>query len=306
MNDHCPVCLNEDANLRPDPTGADAFYTSCARCGEFYISRTLGRQLGQLLKDDEVAHNYAPRWVISAAIRNRWIRSGEVELDTRTVETLLETARQPQDPLESINLLLRHLRRMASSPGESVELDHERDAPLVYARDQQEMNYYLMKASGMGLIESDSSNRYRLDVEGWERLRELDERRTESNQAFVAMWFDEGWEDAFNDGFAPALSDAGYDPLRIDMREHNERIDNKIIAEIRRSGLLVADFTGQREGVYFEAGFALGLGIPVIWTCHKDHIDELHFDTRQYNHIVWSTPEDLREQLLNRIEATLP
>lgn len=270
------------------------------------MSRTLGRQLGQIMKDEEVAHNYAPRWVLSAAIRNRWIHSGKVELDTQTIDDLVETASRPQDPLESINLLLRHVRRLASSPGESVEFDLERDAPLVYARDQQEMNYYLMKASGMGLIESDGSKRYRLDVEGWERLRELDERRAESNQAFVAMWFDEEWEEAYGNGFAPALDDAGYDPLRIDMREHNEQIDNKIIAEIRQSGLLVADFSGQREGVYFEAGFALGLGIPVIWTCHEDHIDELHFDTRQYNHIVWSAPDDLREQLVNRIEATLP
>ncbi len=50
----------------------------------------------------------------------------------------------------------------------------------------------------------------------------------------------------------------------------------------------------------------MGLGIPLIWTCHEDHIGEAHFDTRQYNHIVWSTPEDLRERLTARIEATVP
>lgn len=69
---------------------------------------------------------------------------------------------------------------------------------------------------------------------------------------------------------------------------------------------MIADFTGNRNGVYFEAGFAMGLGIPVIWTCRKDHIDNVHFDTRQYNHIVWETPEELREKLTYRIEATIP
>ena len=90
------------------------------------------------------------------------------------------------------------------------------------------------------------------------------------------------------------------------MEEHNEKIDDRIIAEIRQSGLVVADFTGQRGGVYYEAGFANGLGIPLIWTCHDDAVENLHFDTRQYNHIVWQEPVDLRSQLVDRIAATLP
>ena len=68
---------------------------------------------------------------------------------------------------------------------------------------------------------------------------------------------------------------------------------------------LVADFThgegGARGGVYFEAGFAYGLGIPVIYTCRADMVDKLHFDTRQYAHILWERSEDLRDALRNRI-----
>ena len=99
---------------------------------------------------------------------------------------------------------------------------------------------------------------------------------------------------------------AGYDPIRADIIEHNEKICDRILSEIRRSGLLVADFTGNRGGVYFEAGFAMGMGIPVIWTCRSDDMDSVHFDTRQYNHIVWENISDLKTQLVNRIVATLP
>jgi len=67
----------------------------------------------------------------------------------------------------------------------------------------------------------------------------------------------------------------------------------------------VADFTGSRGGVYFEAGFALGLGIPVIWSCRKNDVKKVHFDTRQYNHIVWNDSSDLYRQLRDRIEATI-
>ncbi len=76
------------------------------------------------------------------------------------------------------------------------------------------------------------------------------------------------------------------------------------MAEIRRSGLVVADFTGQRQGVYYEAGFARGIGITVIPTCREDETEKLHFDTRQYNHIVWKEPADLADQLHDRIAAT--
>jgi hypothetical protein len=70
--------------------------------------------------------------------------------------------------------------------------------------------------------------------------------------------------------------------------------------------LVVADFTGHRGGVYFEAGYAQGRGIPVIWCCRKDDIEHAHFDTRQNNHVTWTTPAELRELLKNRIAATLP
>ena len=58
-------------------------------------------------------------------------------------------------------------------------------------------------------------------------------------------------------------------------------------------------------GVYYEAGFAFGLGLPVIYTCREDMVDKIHFDTRQYHHTVWKTAEGLRESLKNRIVALI-
>jgi hypothetical protein len=49
----------------------------------------------------------------------------------------------------------------------------------------------------------------------------------------------------------------------------------------------------------------MGLPIPIIWTCSKDSITDLHFDTRQYNHIVWDTPQNLRDLLKARIGAVI-
>ena len=133
--------------------------------------------------------------------------------------------------------------------------------------------------------------------------------RVDSSSAFVAMWFDNSLAEAYEQGIKLAIVGAGFSPVRIDQKEHINKIDDEIIAEIRRSRFLVADFThgedGARGGVYYEAGFAHGLGIPVIFICHEDALETLHFDTSHYSHIVWTTPEDLREKLKNRILAVI-
>ncbi len=152
---------------------------------------------------------------------------------------------------------------------------------------------------------------WRVSVEGHTRVDELEreERAQDSTQAFVAMWFHESTIEAYEKGIELAILDAGYEPVRIDRKEHVNKIDDEIIAEIRRSRFLVADFTqgedGARGGVYYEAGFAHGLGIPVIFTCRGDAVETLHFDTSHYNHLVWNTPEELRESLKNRILAVI-
>lgn len=140
-------------------------------------------------------------------------------------------------------------------------------------------------------------------------LEEIEKTVTDFSQAFVAIWFDASMSEIYEKGIKPAIDNSGYRAFRVDMAEDIDRIDDRIIAEIRRSRFIIADFThgdeGARGGVYYEAGFAHGLGIPVIFTCRKDLINKLHFDTRQYNHIAWETAEDLRTKLGNRISATI-
>jgi hypothetical protein len=150
---------------------------------------------------------------------------------------------------------------------------------------------------------------YSLSAQGWLKTEELTRRLPNTSQVFVAMWFDDATQTVFTDGIEPAITQSGYRAVRIDKKEHINKVDDEIIAEIRRSKFLVADFTCEKDkvrgGVYFEAGFAMALPIPVIWTCSKDSMTDLHFDTRQYNHIVWDSPETLRQLLKARIGAVI-
>ena len=178
-----------------------------------------------------------------------------------------------------------------------------------------ELEQLIHFASGQGLLTNTAG--LSLTYEGHAHLEKLRRHSSDSLQAFVAMWFNTEVAQAYDVGIEPAIRDAGYEAMRIDRKEHNNKIDDEIIAEIRRSRFLIADFTCgivndsnggiaiPRGGVYYEAGFAQGLGIPVIWMCREDHIEHVHFDTRQFNHITWSDPAELRTKLRNRIGAVL-
>ncbi|HVM60507.1 MAG TPA: hypothetical protein VMV72_06520 [Verrucomicrobiae bacterium] len=141
---------------------------------------------------------------------------------------------------------------------------------------------------------------------GWAFIDDLQRANAASHVGFIAMWFQKDL-DPVHLAIDSGIRAAGYDAERIDRVEHNNRIDDEIIAWIRRSKFVVADFTGNRGGVYFESGYALGMGLQVIWLCREDELPNIHFDNRQYNFIVWSPDRlpELTQRLQNRIEATI-
>lgn len=143
--------------------------------------------------------------------------------------------------------------------------------------------------------------------EGYIKAEELRSSPINSAQAFVAMWFDKQMDSAWLEGFKLGIENAGWDPYRVDKGHTGRRVDDEIIMQIRRSKFLVADFTGVRGGVYFEAGFADGLGRTVIWTCRKSDFEneKPHFDVDHFSFIRWETPPDLADQLHKRIEALI-
>ena len=135
------------------------------------------------------------------------------------------------------------------------------------------------------------------------------ETRQASGKAFVAMWFGDEMNDAYEHGIAAALLILGYEPVRIDKVLSTDDIMHEIFAQIEECDLMVADFThgvgGARGGVYYEAGYAEALGKTVIMTCRQDQSPDIHFDTNHRYHIMWETAIQLREALRERIPARL-
>lgn len=223
-------------------------------------------------------------------------------------------------PSERADRLLEFLALQATHLGEIVQFDFDQVSDAVTGpalawsecNPTQELLFLLSSLRERGLIEceyKDDVERVALTLSGHGRLFDLAAQSGAFDQVFVAMWFDPSMQAVYEEGVAPAILDAGYRPLRIDRKETIAKIDDEIIAEIRKSRFVVADFTCEpskpRGGVYFEAGFAMGLNIPVIWMCRSEIIGEVHFDTRQYSHILWSDAGELRRKLYNRIGAVI-
>jgi nucleoside 2-deoxyribosyltransferase len=108
----------------------------------------------------------------------------------------------------------------------------------------------------------------------------------------------EDLDSLFENEFKLACEQIGYKPIRVDLSEPSQTITEAIIRGIQESECLIADLTYARPSVYFEAGLAHGLGIPLILTCRKDHFkgkkDDLrvHFDLEQYKISYWARAEN--------------
>ena len=69
---------------------------------------------------------------------------------------------------------------------------------------------------------------------------------------------------------------------------------------------MIADVTGCRGGVYYEAGLAKKEGMEVIWLCKKGfEKSDMHFDTNRYYHIIYDNYDELTKRLNKRILATV-
>jgi len=293
--DPCLVCSQQDAeNLYAN---FDGFHQKCSRCGEFNITGTalaiIGRGIG-IEKRTKLSG-----WILDQN------RIGSIP--TIAGNNLQQIINRPlPSASERANRMLIEATHGQNSLRIRFDVNEPRFLAATYSSNQDDIYFLQGALADRGLIENVAIGGIaNISADGLFLVDELKQTQTASSQGFIAMWFDEQLNEIYTEGFQNAVLNAGYDPVRIDRIEHINRIDDEIIAQINASRFVIADFTGHRGGVYFEAGYAMGLDIPIFWTCRSDDIDDLHFDIRQFNCIDWDSSEDLRTRLQNRIEAVI-
>lgn len=323
--DRCPVCSLPARTRYP----GGVWDIDCSCCGTFKIT--------------DIAHSFLPGRLVGrqVALASWFLRQNEGFTISSENITLLEQIR-PLDVAKRGLELLVSLASMFPDPGSLIPttlfevnpnflrtrtvkrddiyaagtlakklLDPLKLLAVSASQNEQELTWlvqgYLQELGYLRQKVSGALISYEITIEGWKVVESSGSTNKQSKIGFIAMPFAQDFIALYEQALHPGIFDAGYQPLRIDSLEHNNRIDDEIVACIRKSRFVVADLSLNRGGIYFEAGYALGLGLPVIWTVKRSALNEVHFDNRQYNFLTWeeSKYSDLARRITNRIEATI-
>ena len=296
----CPVCGQATTLLAPHTGDPDALIIDCPRCGDFELAAEAVAAL-------QAGQHAELRWKISAWLCQMQPDQVDLALLAQAVLSrppgLLQRARRV---LASLAQVLPAGRQFI--PDEALSLRCEARG---WCQDEIELRFLLQDVltRELGWLSwfdaPGGCPAYGLTARGWLELEAA--QGVESVTGFCAMWFDPQVRPFYEQAIAPAIRSCGFEPLRLDYAEYNHSIDDEIIASIRRARFVVADLTGHRGGVYYEAGFGHGLGLPVIFMLREDDQASVHFDVRQQNFILWR-PDEIASacrRLTQRIRATL-
>lgn len=337
-NKLCPVC-NSNAEAFQDYDRNSVFWV-CPICGRFEITLSghkivnnphLGSYLFYNSFRDDGLFEYRYHTTLNKETCDEYRKQLEegdtsngrpVHMDDSIVDTWY-----PKTFAERVDKILLYLNSKALHIGQDIYLEH---APLcaLFFVDQIEqgpaynttvrrkkeeceieIRYWMQYLVHEGFVTSFPDPELDFDAisltltpKGYSRVDELQKYNFSGRNVLVAMQFGDKTK-SLREAIRKGITEAGYIAVFIDEVQHNDFITPELLKHIRDSKFVVADLTHQNNGAYFEEGYAMGLGKPVIQLCQKD--TKLHFDIAQKNTIMWATEDDIPIRLTNRIKATI-
>lgn len=131
-----------------------------------------------------------------------------------------------------------------------------------------------------------------------QKVVSLAEKAALSREVFMIMSFagDPQLAD-YREAVEILCKEVGFDALRTDTRPATEthQIIDRIHEMIDACGFVIADLTNARPNVYYEIGYARGLGKKVILTSKKG--SEVHFDLKGFSRHDWEGSVNLKNKL---------
>ena len=321
----CPICglsLRQPAPMQlvgPNREKSYGWEIDCRHCGKFAVDQLeLGHLLNYLNPPDvpgvRTSELQLKRYstVLAHALRRMEASSKMPFLTDGMTLRILNEDRLPSLAEQRDNLLRWF--------GENVEMGAARGISweVLGARVGSESpGAFLLLLESMlagdlieGNLGSDASGQLRLAYRGLERLEQLERAAPSGYNAFMAMQFNDTVLDRIvKDYFRPAVKETGFQLLRLDDRPEAGLIDARLRNEIRNCRFLIADLSHGNAGSYWEAGYAEGLGKPVIYTCEKavfegkTEINKPHFDANHHLTVVWDADDP--QQAANRLKETI-
>ncbi len=297
----CPICQGRYGVCRELP-GQNGWRTfACDGCGKFAVTWEAFSDFfadGSALKSVE-------RAALSHRVRTTPQALVPTQIDESWISGFLASPALPNPSIQAANLI-RVVGDYVSSEGTPFPIDAETLTPLIGAFDLHATNLLIMELVEQNLLRKQGDvarpntrgsgtiigPQYTLSLEGWGRYEAEKRGQVSGNYGFIAMAFNKAaLEDVMANVLKPGvLKGTGYQ--LIDLRDVQRAgiIDNLLREKIRDAAFVLADLTHENAGAYWEAGYAEGLGKPVIYLCEdaKFSTQKTHFDTNHCTTVTWS------------------
>ena len=291
----CPIWRTPLLSQRRISGGLDPKYelNSPRAGGKYTVSSSFATPC-ETNEQKKETFNLKEKLVLSAWIAKENLRGAVPDLtsmigrnDREAEDYFLNKLPPVPNPWERACLLLEGLAKKSDFIGKTFSYDHVTCASndetpwlsdtyeiyrffyaLSYCYKDDEICCLLDSLQEAGFIHTIGEYEYfRVTVKGFEKTSELSQS-VHSKTAFIAMWITssknsrhEIMENLYKN-IRKAARQAGYEPLRIDKKDHIQKIDDQILVEINKSKFIVCDLSSEKEkprgSVYFEAGYALG------------------------------------------------
>ena len=312
---NCPICGYTEAKQFSRSSRNLGGFFQCKRCGEYEASHDL------FIFSDVKERVQKVSYILSGLARELFeTGANPPSFSLENFEALAKQFPVPdvKSIEEKIKKLLQRVREKTQYFGEEIKLgDIENVVPLAYAKNSDELIalFTLMtekKLAKIGILNNESDDgkrtvRITLSANGWDLTNTLEDKNKESDRGFVAVWFHDSMNENIN-AAEEAITESGFRAICIRDEHFSERIMDKALGEIRRSRFVIVDLTGNRGSVFFEAGFAHGLGIETIYVYCEEHdgeVTNLEFYVKHYQCYKYKTPVDLKETLKAAIAARI-
>ncbi len=322
----CPICNNNkvpnghpSCNKKPCSSDVSLIDYECMYCGKFQIDNSFLQSNFKNLIEIHNKDNYK----LQCYLRERNNLLNDMPLITKI---LIETVLTSRDKTlqEQFNLFIKNLSKFIRKFSNIDDFQIELLRIDSWVKSDYKHDYYILgklfeKAYKLDFLVQDASFVYSVPLsnkvpikkvkdfttKGLEYVESIDQQNKNSNKIFLAFKFEQNKKvfeevkrfienDINNIKFQAVI-------VNQDTTDHDEKISDNIIAELKGARMIVADFSAHSPNVYFEAGYAMGMNIPVVWTCHKEHLKDMAFDVSHFPVIEWGNIDDLKEKLKNRI-----
>lgn len=309
----CPICGINLKEFEP-PQRAHKYYFNCHFCGQYYLSENCFISLPITLKND--IHK---KVLLAHIIRKMQNAQSPPFIDDLLLDQILK--RTLPSPIEQADNLIIWLGENDKYLIELTEVSALYCQAVIGAVSPAAFSFILKELKGLDLITGAFSNnnslvstsKIRLTFKGWDHFDKLIKGAKSSKKVFMAMQYNDHELDTIVENvFKKAVEQTGFELFKLNDPEKQKAglIDDRLRVEIRTSRIIIADLTHDNKGAYWEAGYAEGLGKPVIYTCEeaKFKVSKTHFDTNHHLTIIWNknNHDKVIEELKATIRATLP